>query len=181
MGTYSFRRVTTADLSMVRCWLETPAVREWWIDVEGQPADPIEEEDLADPHVAMWIVSILGDPFAFIQDYDPHAWEGHHFSHLPPGSRGIDQFIGVPGMLGRGHGSAFIRAHVNSLMAGGAPAVGTDPNPNNARAIRAYEKAGFVRREERATEWGYCLLMERYADDAPLQCGCRNRNGGARY
>lgn len=166
METYTFRLATTADLPLILRWLKTPAVREWWIDAAGQPADPIEEKDLADPHVAMWIVSHLSEPFAFIQDYDPHAWDGHHFGHLPPGSRGIDQFIGEPDMLGHGHGSAFIRAHVDSLIAGGAPAVGTDPSPRNTRAIRAYEKAGFVSREERATEWGYCVLMERRADDA---------------
>lgn len=91
--TYSFRRVASDDLSMVGRWLETPAVREWWIDSEGHPAGPIEEDDLADDHVAMWIVSYLGNPFAWIQDYDPHAWDGHHFGHLPPGSRGVDQFI----------------------------------------------------------------------------------------
>lgn len=151
---------------MLRRWLDTPAVREWWVEADGQPSDPIEEEDLDDPHLDMWIVRYMGKPFAFIQDYDPHAWAGHHFSHLPPGSRGIDQFIGEPDMIGRGHGSAFIRVHVTALMARGAPAVGTDPSPDNARAIRAYEKAGFERHEERATEWGYCLLMTRYADNA---------------
>lgn len=166
METYSFRRATVADLPMVRRWLETPAVREWWVEADGRPSDPIEEDDLNDPHMAMWIVSYMGNPFAFIQDYDPHAWAGHHFGQLPPGSRGIDQFIGDPDMIGHGHGPAFIRAHVNALIALGAPAIGTDPSPDNARAIRAYEKAGFVRREERATEWGYCLLMTRHADDA---------------
>ena len=166
MDAYGFRPITPADLPMVRRWLESPAVREWWVDADGQPSDPIGEEDLKDRRVAMWIVNHLGDPFAFIQDYDPHAWAGHHFGSLPPGSRGIDQFIGEPAMIGRGHGSAFIRAHVRTLMTRGAPAVGTDPSPNNARAIRAYEKAGFVPREERATEWGRCLLMTCHADPA---------------
>ena len=46
-------------------------------------------------------------------------------------------------MLNRGHGSAFIRAHVERLFADGSPAIGTDPDPANARAIRAYAKAGF--------------------------------------
>lgn len=64
-------------------------------------------------------------------------------------------------MLGCGHGSAFIRAHVERLFAQGAPAVGTDPHPSNARAIRAYEKAGFVRDVEQDTEWGRALLMVR--------------------
>lgn len=160
---YHFRRVEPGDLPLLRQWLATPAVREWWIDADGEPAPPIDEDDLAEPDTAMWIVSQAGAPFAFIQNYDPNAWPGHHFSHLPPGSRGIDQFIGVPAMIGRGHGQAFIRAHVETLMAAGAPAIGTDPHPGNSPAIRAYEKAGFVRREERDTAWGRCLLMERYA------------------
>ena len=55
-------------------------------------------------------------------------------------------------MLDRGHGSAFIRAHADRLFRAGSPAIGTDPDPANARAIRAYEKAGFrVLRE--ALDW----------------------------
>lgn len=160
MEPYTFRRMTPTDLQMVNAWLMTPAVREWWVDEDGEPSDPFDEEGLARPAVAMWIVSHAGEPFAYIQDYDPHAWPGHHFSHLPLGSRGIDQFIGEPDMLGRGHGTAFIRAHVHTLMKNGVPAVGTDPHPSNARAIRVYEKAGFVRGEERTTAWGRSLLME---------------------
>jgi aminoglycoside 6'-N-acetyltransferase len=159
---YRFRRMLPDDLPMVQRWLETPAVREWWFGADGELAS-ISKNDLNDPHVAMWIVSHHSQAFAYIQDYDPHAWPGHHFSHLPPGSRGIDQFIGVPEMLGRGHGSAFIRAHVDQLFTRGAPSVGTDPNPHNARAIRSYQKAGFLAVEERMTQWGNCLLMERHA------------------
>jgi aminoglycoside 6'-N-acetyltransferase len=165
MDAYSFRCITSADLPMVRNWLETPSVREWWVDANSQPSQPFNEEDLQDSHLAMWIVSHHGNPFAFIQDYDPHAWAGHHFGHLPPGSRGIDQFIGEPVMFGRGYGSAFARSHVDALMARGAAVVGTDPRPDNVRAIRAYEKAGFVRHVESETQWGICLLMTRYADN----------------
>ncbi len=67
-------------------------------------------------------------------------WDPHPFSHLPPGSRGIDQYIGEPGMLDRGHGTAFIRQQCERLLAAGAPAVGTDPHPDNLRARRAYQK-----------------------------------------
>jgi aminoglycoside 6'-N-acetyltransferase len=149
--------MTLQDLPMVRAWLAEPEVARWW-------GDPDElEEGLADAHTRLWIVAHGGEPFAYLQDYEPHAWPGHHFAFLPPGSRGIDQFIGVPAMLGRGHGSAFVRAHVERLFAEGAPAVGVDPDPSNARAIRAYEKAGFTRGQERDTDWGYCLLMTRYA------------------
>lgn len=163
MQVYSFRPVAVSDLPMIHRWLETPAVRQWWIDAEGNPADPIMADDLDEPDVDMWIVSFAGRPFAYMQDYDPHAVEGHHFFHLPPGSRGIDQFIGEPDMLGQGHGTGFIRARIDQLFAAGAPAIGTDPHPDNARAIRTYEKAGFVRKDVRQTDWGRCLLMERWA------------------
>ena len=161
-GDYGFRPMTEADMPMARRWLETPEVQRWWGDADGQVS--LLEEDLHDPRMAMWIVSYKGLPFAYIQDYDPTSWAMHHFGDLPPGSRGIDQFIGEPDMLNRGHGSAFIRAHVDRLISEGAPAVGTDPDPSNGRAIRAYEKAGFLAvRETLDWEGQPVLLMVRHA------------------
>jgi len=111
----------------------------------------------------MWIVAYQGRPFAYAQDYSPHDWDAHPFAHLPPGSRGIDQYIGEPDLLDVGHGSAFVRAHCDRLFAAGAPAIGTDPHPENFRAIRAYEKAGFrVASQPMDTRWGRALLMERW-------------------
>ena len=157
---YGFRRMTAGDLAMARRWLAMPEVCRWWGDPDSEIS--ILEEDLGDPRMRMWIVSHEGRPFAYIQDYDPHDWAMHHFGHLPPGSRGIDQFVGEPDMLGRGHGSAFIRTHVDRLFAEGAPAVGTDPDPSNARAIRAYQKAGFTAVSAQDTQWGPALLMLRH-------------------
>jgi aminoglycoside 6'-N-acetyltransferase len=152
-----FRRVVEADLAVLARWRAAPHVREWW----GEPSVEDEREKLADPRIAMWIVELAGRPFAFAQDYDVHGWDPHPFSYLPPGSRGIDQYIGEADMLDRGHGSAFVRQHVERLFAAGAPAVGTDPHPDNARAIRAYEKAGFVLASGPVdTPWGRAVLME---------------------
>lgn len=165
---YRFRPVTAADLPLLRTWRARPHVIEWWgpPDVED-PADA-----LADLRVATWIVEHLrpGEaprPFAYAQDYSPHDWSDHPFAHLPPGSRGIDQYIGELDMLGRGHGTAFVRAHCDRLFAAGAPAVGTDPHPDNARAIRAYQKAGFeIVSEPLDTRWGRAVLMENHARPA---------------
>jgi aminoglycoside 6'-N-acetyltransferase len=160
-GDYQFRRMTAADMPMARRWLETPDVQRWWGDADGQVS--LLEEDLSEPRMTMWIVSHRDRPFAYIQDYDPSGWSMHHFGSLPARARGIDQFIGEPDMIGRGHGSAFIRAHVDSLLATGAPMVGTDPHPDNARAIRAYEKAGFRKDRLVDTPEGPSLLMVRDA------------------
>ena len=134
---------------------------EWWGPAEGD--EGFFEEAMADPHTNAWIVELDGRAFAYAQDYDPHAWPGHPFGQLPPGARGIDQSIGEPGMVGRGHGSAFVRAHCDRLFAAGAPAIGTDPHPDNARAIRAYAKAGFaVAGDPIDTIWGRALPMEKW-------------------
>ena len=156
---YAFRPVTHADLPLLREWRTRLHVLEWW----GAPDVEEPEETLADARVAMWIVEHDGRPFAYAQDYSPHDWPDHPFAHLPAGARGIDQYIGEPDMIGRGHGSAFVRVHCERLIAGGAPAIGTDPHPDNRRAIRAYEKAGFVIASEPLdTIWGRAILMERW-------------------
>ncbi|NKB16303.1 MAG: acetyltransferase, partial [Sphingomonadales bacterium] len=91
---YSFRRATLDDLDLLIEWQSKPHVREWWDSDE-----PYDEEELADPRVARWIVSFFGRPFAFMQDYTVHGWEDHHFANLPKGARGIDQYIGDPEMI----------------------------------------------------------------------------------
>ena len=157
---FAFRPMTIADIPMVAGWTETPPVREWWIEADGSPAQPVDEKWLAAADSRQWIVQLGDTPLGFIQDYDPHAWPGHHFAYLPPGARGIDQFIGIPTRIRRGYGSRFIALFVRKLFAQGVVAVGTDPNPDNARAICAYEKAGFVRRQTVTTDWGPAALMK---------------------
>jgi len=155
---YRFRPMAADDLPLVRRWLETADVREWWTDL---PEEFTFDGD--DPAVDQFIVVKDDHPFAYLQCYNqsacPENWLGLH----PTGTRGIDQFIGEVDMVGRGHGSAFIRTFVDSLLAAGTPRVITDPNPANARAVRAYEKAGFLRQREVDTPDGRALLMVRKA------------------
>ena len=152
---YSFRKVTLDDLDMLTGWQSNPHVREWWGSDE-----PYGEADLADPRVARWIVSNAERPFAFMQDYTVHGWEDHHFASLPKGSRGIDQYIGAPEMVGAGHGSAFIMMRIQALFDEGVPVIATDPHPDNARAIAVYKKLGFEPFGlPQQTQWGLILPM----------------------
>jgi aminoglycoside 6'-N-acetyltransferase len=144
-----------ADHALLRHWHAMPQVQEWW-----GATDPYTQAELDDPRVARWIVACNGRPFAFMQDYTVHGWASHHFAHLPDGTRGIDQFIGEPDMIGMGHGSAFILARMKNLFARGAPVIATDPHPENKRAIAVYEKLGFVRSgPPQDTEWGLVVPM----------------------
>jgi aminoglycoside 6'-N-acetyltransferase len=154
---YSFRAVTAADLPMLARWLRAPLVMAWWGDPEEQYA--LLQEDLANPLMTMRIVSHLGKPFAYAQDYDVGSWPQAHFARLPAGARSIDAFIGEPDMTGRGHGPAFLRLLAQRLVAEGAPAVVIDPDVDNLRARRAYSKAGFGGEDVVETRDGPVVLM----------------------
>jgi aminoglycoside 6'-N-acetyltransferase len=161
MAQYQFRPMSAADLPMVRRWLNEPHVIRWW----GRPDQQFDlvSGDLTHPAMDQFIVAASDRPFGYIQSYDPEAWETQPFGPQPAGTRGIDQFIGEPDMIDRGHGSAFIRAFIENLVAAGAPRVLTDPDPANTRAVRAYEKAGFQSDRLVDTPDGIALLMVRNA------------------
>lgn len=77
-----------------------------------------------------------------------------------PGVRGIDQYLANAGQLGQGLGSSMVRAFVGMLFEDvSVTRIQTDPSPANARAIRAYEKAGFRRHAVVETPDGPALLM----------------------
>lgn len=160
MTAYVFRAMTAADLPTIERWLTLPHVREWWGDPAEQYA--LVSGDLNEPAMDQFIVSANGSDLGYIQCYDLTAWNSG-FGKQPAGTRGIDLFIGEPGMIECGHGSGLIRAFVDDKLAQGAPRMVTDPDPDNARDIRAYEKAGFEKVRLVDTPDGIALLMVRNA------------------
>ena len=156
---YVFRPMTAADLPLVKRWLAEPHVVQWWGDTYEQ--FELVSGDLEVEAMDQFIVATHDRPFGYIQRYDPGVWPDNGLGDHPSGTQGIDQFIGEPAMVDRGHGSAFIRSFIDRLLAAGAPRVITDPDPANARAIRAYEKAGFCRDRLVDTPDGEALLMVR--------------------
>jgi aminoglycoside 6'-N-acetyltransferase len=156
---YRFRAATMADFDLLAGWQRAPHVSPWW---NSDP--PLTEEKLSDPRVLRWIVAFGERPFAYMQDYAVHGWPEHPFDYLPQGSRGIDQYIGEPDMIGKGHGTGFIRQRMQDLFGQGAPALATDPHPDNRRAIAVYEKLGFrIVGPAMETPWGTVLPMEAWA------------------
>lgn len=155
------------DADLLRGWLADERVAERYggRDRIKAEADSITDY-LADDEVTRCIVETDGRPIAYVQFYpvlDPTAYG------LEANARGVwgtDQFIGVPELWGRGFGSRFVRLVAEYLVANGAARVVTDPAVANERAVRAYEKAGFVRVKELPGHEVHegqtldCLLME---------------------
>jgi aminoglycoside 6'-N-acetyltransferase len=155
---YAFHPMSRDHLPMVRRWLETPDVVRWWGDPDEQYA--LVSGDLDHPDMDQFIVRLEEQPFGYIQCYALSTWN-QGFGSQPQATRGIDQFIGEPAMIGRGHGSDFIRQFCDHLLASGLPRIVTDPDPDNARAVRAYAKAGFQSERIIETPDGPALLMAR--------------------
>ena len=156
---YDFRPLAHDDLPLVHSWLDRPHVREWWGDTAEQLG--LVSEDLEEPAMDQYLVVLENRPFAYLQCYVHAHWLQNGLGLHPTGTRGIDQFIGEPDMVGCGHGSGFIRQFVDGLLSAGTPRVITDPDPDNARAVRAYEKAGFRKDREVDTPDGRAILMIR--------------------
>jgi aminoglycoside 6'-N-acetyltransferase len=157
---YQFTRVRLSDMPMLRQWLATPDVRKWWGDPKEQAA--LLLQDLRDSRMTMTmnLVNLDGEAFAYIQDYEVHAWPQPHLRSLPSGARAIDTFIGLPTHVGVGHGSAYLKQRAQQLVDAGAPVVVIDPDVTNKRAIRAYENAGFTETSVEQTDEGPVVLMQ---------------------
>lgn len=165
MDTLSFRPLTTADLPLLHEWLGRPHVAEWWgpaptlAEVEEEYGPLTSAESTTVPYL------FLGDgaPIGYIQSYVVMgSGDGWWPDEEDPGARGIDQFLADPEQLGRGLGTAMVRAFAQQLF--GDPAVTriqTDPSPRNRRAVRCYEKAGFRAVGEVETPDGPALFMVR--------------------
>lgn len=144
MSPYDFRPLAREDLPLVRHWLLQPHVARWWGDVDEEMAAIATIFD--DPHVDAFLMLLDGRPVGYFQHYDPHGEADHPFRGEPQGTLGLDLSIGEAELVGKGHGSAFIRTFAGQAFARGVPRLITDPHPDNAASIRAFEKAGFVRR-----------------------------------
>jgi len=155
---YAFLPMSPDHLPMIRRWLETPEVVRWWGEPDEQYA--LVSGDLEHPDMDQFIVAVEDHPFGYIQCYLLSTWN-QCFGPQPSATRGIDQFIGEPDMIGRGHGSGFIRQFVDALPGQGIPRVVTDPDPDNIRAVRAYARAGFHSERLVDTPDGPALLMVR--------------------
>jgi RimJ/RimL family protein N-acetyltransferase len=162
----SFRPLLGTDMSMLHDWLCRPHVSRWW----GHPDSLAEVERDYLPlagtvSTTRGHVALLGErPIGFVQSYVvAGSGEGWWEQELDPGARGIDLFLADVEVLGRGLGSAMIRAFVRRLFLDAAVSkVQSDPAPDNERAIRSYTRAGFVPQGEVMTPDGLALLMLRW-------------------
>ena len=144
-----FSPVGEEHYPLLRAWLNMPHVREWWGDPEeelGFIRDMVEGRDTTRPY----LIELDGEPVGYIQywflgHHQNEAWtkDNPWLLELPQEAVGVDLSIGQAHRLSAGIGSAALSAFVARLRGLGHETIIIDPDPTNARAVRAYEKAGF--------------------------------------
>ena len=126
---------------LFEAWRRRPHVVEWW----GAP----EEQTVSfepPPGGGRAVIVAEAEPIGFIrwQPVDREDLEEVGLSEIPDRSIDIDLFIGENDRLGKGVGSAALRALYDRLSREtDAPLAGVCTSIKNAAAIRAFEKAGF--------------------------------------
>jgi aminoglycoside 6'-N-acetyltransferase len=162
-----FKAMTEAELPLMAQWLERPHMRQWWGQPDHELAMIRAMVDGSDP-TRPFIFHVDGQPTGYIQAWHVGTqqaidWEEKPdwLALLPPDAIGIDLSIGDEAQLGRGIGTAALKAFMAMLEQGGVDHFIIDPDPANTRAVRAYEKAGFAVMPDLIGKTDDSLLMER--------------------
>ncbi len=165
-NTVRLRLMTEDDLPMLHDWLNRPHIVEWWGGEVERPTleDVLEhyrprvlEEESVTPYIAM----LENKPIGFAQSYIAlGSGDGWWEEETDPGVRGIDQLLAYPDDLNKGLGTKLVRALVDLLLSNrSVTKIQTDPAPSNLRAIRCYEKAGFIQEKVITTPDGPAVYM----------------------
>ena len=145
-----FKPVTKGDLPRLLSWFAEPHVAAWW----GEPGEEVAlVRDMIDglDSTRPFIIQLDGQPVGYLQywslgELQTEEWVEDHpwLTAFPPEAVGIDIAIGEPNLTGHGIGPAALGLFARRLVDSGYPIIVMDPDPDNDRALRAFEKAGFA-------------------------------------
>jgi aminoglycoside 6'-N-acetyltransferase len=146
---FFFRPLRRSDFPLLERWLREPQVQAWWhepLDLTGIEIKYGPRVDGIEPtHV--FIIESKEEPLGLIQwyrwaDYPEHARQ----LGAEPNSAGLDLALGEKGVLGLGLGPAAIRQFLREIVFADPTVLSViaDPQEDNRRSLRAFEKAGFT-------------------------------------
>ena len=150
----TFKPINVTDFPLLLNWLSHDHVKQWWNDGDDTLDKVAAHYGAEEPDVArfMLIESTLAGERAI-----------GYFQYYIVSEEviGIDQFIGEVDRINQGIGTAAIKQFLEMIVAKHKPKqIIIDPHPENQRAIRCYEKVGFVHeRTEPTSDGGNAYIM----------------------
>ena len=152
------RRATLDDVELLDYWDTQPHVIEAggaWDEFDWTAEIPREL-----PWRELLIAEVDGRPVGVLQIIDPAEEEDHYWGEIAAGHRAIDIWIGEPDFLGQGHGTTMMQmAFERCFRDSAVHSIVIDPLTSNTRAIRFYERLGFVQVERRFFGEDDCVVL----------------------
>lgn len=161
---FRFKSLQESDLPVLVAWLNRNHLQEWWRaeeitleKIREKYLPRIFDKDSAKP----FLVYLRNEPFGYIQYYWAAEGDTNWWPDQPDADAiGIDQFISDESKLNQGYGTAMITQFIHFLMNNiKISEIRVDPRPNNYRAIRCYEKIGFIQCGNIKTPDGPATMM----------------------
>lgn len=165
-----FRPLTSSDFPLLLEWLSKEHVKQWWNDGDDTLEKVSQHYGVEEEGLERFILVEVEESPSKPDGEKPIGYFQHYF--VQSGLVGIDQFIGEEDYINRGVGTQAVRMFVEMITDKYRPAaIILDPSPENKRAIRCYEKAGFRYYEtSEGAEESLAYLMR-------FEC-CRNESEG---
>ena len=134
---FVIRPASADDLDLLSAWFADPDVFRWW---GGRPLDrdvvAAKYTGARCPRVESHVIELAERPIGYIQ-----------YHRDGPGDAGLDMML-LPAFRDRGLGPRAARVMASHLRSNFGWTISVDPAQHNPRAIRAWEKAGFVAERE---------------------------------
>ncbi len=157
-----FKAFQERHVPLFRFWLHQDHVKKFWQESENEAE--LKEKmmvRLSQMSVQSFIIDKDSVEIGYIQYYEAQKIGGKWWPDEKPGTFGIDIVIGSHSHVGLGLGPTVLKEfitfskekepHANALI--------IDPSPDNERAIKAFEKAGFQKENHISTPGGPAVLM----------------------
>ncbi len=160
-----FRPIQLSDAPLLFAWRQKPHVALWWniAPYEAQSLEEVEEElreDLELNEHESFLILLEGRPIGYMQTYNAGDASGDWWPDEDESTAGLDLLIGEEDLTGRGLGPVIVRAICDRLFEDPAvQSIIADPQPDNVRSVRCFEKVGFVVERQMKTPDGQALLM----------------------
>ncbi|BBI35821.1 GNAT family N-acetyltransferase [Cohnella abietis] len=171
----SIRTLESEDADLLVKWLSDPTVLEYY-EGRDRPHDMglVKEHFYEDvEEITQCIVLYKSTEIGYIQFYeiDEEEIEKYEYKEFTGKIYGMDQFIGETEYWNQGIGSRLIHLAVRYLInEKSANKIVMDPQAWNTRALRVYEKNGFIKKkyleknEWHEGEYRDCWLIEYEVD-----------------
>lgn len=150
-----------SHLALLAAWLKEPHVARWYPRPEDDLARAMNPPAGGSHAIVAWGTAEVG--YIRWQHVDRHVLDALGLHEVPANSVDIDILLGREGAVGKGLGPAALAALAAELRQDAdVPLLGLTTSVENARAHRAFEKAGFhIARQYEPNGLGPCHLMVR--------------------